>query len=68
MSNKKPDSKEDDEKSVGNKVIDIIHGLFNSKSEDPVITETIKNLRETSPVGGERRKKKIDAALKEAGG
>ena len=68
MPDKKPDTKEDDEKSVGSKVIDIIHGLFNSKNEAPVITETIKNLRETSPIGGERRKKKIDAALKESGG
>jgi hypothetical protein len=61
------------QKSIGDKIIDILHSVTSSgstggeDSNDP-ISPTIKTLSKESIVGGENRKKKIDDAVSAAGG
>ena len=62
-------------KSIGDKVIDIIHSIYHSSdktggesSGDPVANKVIDDLSKKSIVGGQNRKKKMDDAITEAGG
>jgi hypothetical protein len=70
-SNKSDDKsdKDGEEKSVGEKIVDIIHSVFHKPDDsgDPV-TDTIKSLRKNSLIGGDYRKAKMDKAIKDSGG
>lgn len=59
--------KDPKEKTVGDKVIDIIHDIFRNKDTDPV-AKTIEGLSETSVIGGKNRKRKTDDAIEKSGG
>lgn len=56
------------DKTVGEKIVDILHGVFHGSDPSDPVTDTIKSLRKTSIIGGDNRKAKIDQALKDAGG
>lgn len=62
------------EKTVGDKVVDILHSVFGSKSgdggkekEDPIAGE-IKKARAQSVIGGDRRKAMMDQKIRESEG
>jgi hypothetical protein len=57
-------------KTLGEKVIDILHsvtGTGGEDKEDP-ISGVIKKASDTSTIGGGRRKKMIDEELEKSGG
>ena len=66
---------EEKKKSIGDKVIDIIHSIYHSSdktggesSGDPVANKVIDDLSKKSIIGGQNRKKKIDDIVDGTGG
>lgn len=59
------------EKTIGDKIIDIIHSVTNSaggENKDDPVSDVIKRASDNSPVGGGARKKKLDKAIEDSGG
>lgn len=59
------------EKTIGDKIIDIIHSVTNSaggENKDDPVSDVIKKASDNSMIGGGARKKKLDKAIEDSGG
>lgn len=59
------------QKTIGDKIIDIIHSVTNSaggENKDDPVSDVIKRASDGSPVGGGKRKKRMDDEIEKSGG